>query len=62
MRKAYTPPPSVRRGQWLATFELGSTAILIAEPGSALTPLVNRGDLVRYGEPVFGPTLNAATL
>jgi phosphatidylserine decarboxylase len=55
MRKAYTPPPAIRRGQWLATFELGSTAILIAEPRTALAPLVNRGDVVRFGQPVFGP-------
>jgi phosphatidylserine decarboxylase len=62
VRKAYSPPPPVCRGQWLATFELGSTAILIAEPGTGLAPLVSRGDVVRYGQPVFGPTCERCDL
>ena len=56
MRKTYAPSLRVNRGEWLATFELGSTAILITEPVAALTPLVRRDDAVRYGQPLFGPT------
>jgi phosphatidylserine decarboxylase len=55
VRKTYTPPLRVGRGEWLATFELGSTVILITESAVALVPLVSRGDTVRYGRPVFGP-------
>jgi phosphatidylserine decarboxylase len=43
----------VERGQWLATFELGSTAILLTEPAGLVTAHVARDDKVRYGQPVF---------
>jgi phosphatidylserine decarboxylase len=52
-RKVYDPPLPVRRGTWLATFELGSTAILLTEPSDAWTTHVKRDDKVRYGEPLF---------
>jgi phosphatidylserine decarboxylase len=55
LRKTYTPPLGVGRGEWLATFELGSTAILITAAATGLVPLVSRGDTIRYGQPVFGP-------
>ena len=32
VRKKYLSPIRVRRGEWVATFELGSTVILITEP------------------------------
>jgi phosphatidylserine decarboxylase len=53
-RKVFDPPVRVQRGGWLATFELGSTVILLTEPGRALSALVARDDTVRYGQPVFG--------
>jgi phosphatidylserine decarboxylase len=58
-RKAYDPPLNVRRGDWLATFELGSTAILITEPSERWTPCVGRDDKVKYGQPLFGVRADA---
>jgi len=52
-QKSYTPPIPVTRGQWLATFELGSTVILITPPRDHLTTHVQRDDRVQYGCPVF---------
>jgi phosphatidylserine decarboxylase len=54
-RKTYGPPLRTKRGEWLATFELGSTAILVTEPTAGLTPAVKAGDRVRYGQPAFMP-------
>jgi phosphatidylserine decarboxylase len=55
-RKTYVPPLNVRRGDWVATFELGSTAILITEPSDRLVPCVGRDDPVKYGQPLFSVT------
>jgi phosphatidylserine decarboxylase len=52
-RRLYDPPVRVRRGEWLATFELGSTVILLTEPLARLTAAVKAGDRVRYGRPAF---------
>jgi phosphatidylserine decarboxylase len=52
-RKSYDPPLGVKKGQWLATFELGSTAILLCEPTGQVVTHVAVGDKVRYGRPVF---------
>jgi phosphatidylserine decarboxylase len=52
-RKTYTPPLAVRRGEWLATFELGSTAILLTAASAGVTTNVAAADQVRYGQPVF---------
>jgi phosphatidylserine decarboxylase len=52
-RKKYPSPIRVRRGEWLATFELGSTVILIMEPVHSLRTLITRNTKVRYGQPVF---------
>ncbi len=46
-------PPTVARGDWLATFELGSTVVLIAPPGPDAVPLVHPNEKVRYGESLF---------
>jgi phosphatidylserine decarboxylase len=51
--KAYDPPQPVRRGTWIATFELGSTAILLTEPSAAWTARVRQDEKVRYGQPLF---------
>src|SRR5262249_53057573 len=53
-RQAYDPPRPPEPGGWLATFELGSTVILLTEPARAPFVLVARDDPVRYGQPVFG--------
>jgi phosphatidylserine decarboxylase len=46
-------PISVRRGEWLATFELGSTAVLITSPRPGVTCVVSKNQKVKYGEPLF---------
>jgi phosphatidylserine decarboxylase len=46
-------PPRVERGEWIGTFELGSTVVLITSSSSEATPLVSPNDKVRYGQPVF---------
>jgi phosphatidylserine decarboxylase len=52
-RIGYDPPLPVKKGDWLATFELGSTAILIAQPSERVMTLVRENEKVRYGQPVF---------
>jgi phosphatidylserine decarboxylase len=52
-RRAYADPVAVGRGDWLATFELGSTAILITGPNERLRPLVQCDEKVKYGQPAF---------
>ena len=48
------PPPAVTRGDWIATFELGSTVVLITPSSYKGTPLVSPDQEVRYGQPVLG--------
>jgi phosphatidylserine decarboxylase len=43
----------VNRGEWLATFELGSTVILITEPANQAITHVRADEAVKYGQPVF---------
>lgn len=52
-RKSYSPPLAVKRGEWIATFELGSTAILIAPPMEQTMTHVRRDEKVKYGQPMF---------
>ncbi len=47
------PPPAVARGDWMATFELGSTVVLLAPPAPGAIPLVTPNEKVRYGQPLF---------
>jgi phosphatidylserine decarboxylase len=51
--KTWGPPLPVRRGDWVATFELGSTVVLVVPPAAGVAPLVSPNDKVRYGEPLF---------
>ncbi len=46
-------PPAVGRGDWLATFELGSTVVLLTSPSPGATPLITPNEKVRYGQPLF---------
>jgi len=52
-RTRYATPVSVKKGEWVATFELGSTAILITEPSDRMTSLLVTSQKVNYGEPAF---------
>jgi phosphatidylserine decarboxylase len=45
-------PPRVARGDWIATFELGSTVVLISSSTDA-APLVSPNEKVQYGQSIF---------
>ncbi len=49
----WSPPASVERGDWVATFELGSTVVLLTPPAANVIPLVSANEEVRYGQPVL---------
>ena len=56
-RHDYGTPLPVEKGQELGAFEMGSTVILLFEPGTArLDPLIVPGARVRVGEPIGGPS------
>ena len=46
-------PPVVERGDWIATFELGSTVVLLTSPSPGATPLITPNEKVCYGQPLF---------
>ena len=46
------PPPSVKRGDWIATFELGSTVVLFMPLAANVVPLVSPNEEVKYGQPI----------
>jgi phosphatidylserine decarboxylase len=46
-------PPRVNRGDWVATFELGSTVVLFTPRAANAVPLVSPNEKVKYGQPVF---------
>jgi len=52
-RQTWSPPAAVRRGEWIATFELGSTVVLIGPPAANVATLVQTNQKVLYGEPLF---------
>ncbi|MHB1556107.1 MAG: archaetidylserine decarboxylase [Isosphaeraceae bacterium] len=47
------PPPAITRGDWMATFELGSTVVLLTPSMPGAIPLVTPNEKVRYGQPLF---------
>lgn len=47
-------PAAVKRGDWIATFELGSSVVLITSSSFKATPLVSPKEKVHYGQPVLG--------
>jgi phosphatidylserine decarboxylase len=51
--RGWSPPAPVRRGQWVATFELGSTVVLITPPAANVVSLVSPNKEVKYGQPVL---------
>lgn len=52
-RRVYDSPIALKKGQWLATFELGSTVILLTQSAEQVAAHVNREDKVKYGQPLF---------
>lgn len=46
-------PRCVTTGDWLATFELGSTVVMITEAIESLEPSVKAGDKLFYGQSLF---------
>ena len=51
----YAAPIPVEKGQELGAFEMGSTVILLFEPGRvAFSPALARGARVRVGEAIGG--------
>jgi phosphatidylserine decarboxylase len=48
-----SPPKAFVRGEWLATFELGSTVILMTENGRALRCLLPLNGTTRLRQPLF---------
>jgi phosphatidylserine decarboxylase len=56
LARDYAAPIAVAKGQELGAFEMGSTVILVLEPGrAALAPRVIEGARVRVGEAIGGP-------
>lgn len=51
--KVWPAPVAVQRGEWIATFELGSTAVLITPPDRNVSSLVSPNQKVQYGQPLF---------
>lgn len=47
------PPMSVKRGEWFATFELGSTVILLVPPHDRRKFVVSPNEKVQYGQAIF---------
>jgi phosphatidylserine decarboxylase len=57
-RQVFDEPRTFARGQWLATFELGSTVIMIAESQATVVTHFARDEHVNYGQAAFSfPTL-----
>lgn len=47
------PPRNVSRNEWIATFELGSTVILITEKGRTADPLFQRDQQIKIGQALY---------
>jgi phosphatidylserine decarboxylase len=52
-RHECVPPRPVEPGEWIATFELGSTVILITERHNGIAPAIVRDEQVVYGQSAF---------
>jgi phosphatidylserine decarboxylase len=51
--RIWSPPAAVQRGDWIATFELGSTVVLFTPPAANVTALVSPNEKVKYGQPIL---------
>jgi phosphatidylserine decarboxylase len=52
-RQTFDEPRTFARGEWLATFELGSTVIMIVEPQAKIFTHIARDEHVKYGQAAF---------
>lgn len=52
-RQQFGTPRPVERGEWFATFELGSTVILVTEENAGIRPEITPDAEVAYGQPAF---------
>jgi phosphatidylserine decarboxylase len=48
----FSQPPPIRRGDELGTFHLGSTVVLLFEPGRVKLEPMTAGQRIRLGEPI----------
>lgn len=55
-RTVFDKPLAFEAGEWIATFELGSTVILLLEPTHNVQPCLAPGAMVRYGQPAYRPS------
>jgi phosphatidylserine decarboxylase len=53
LSRTWSPPLAVKRGDWIATFELGSTVVLVTPPAAGSAALVSPNQKVLYGQPVI---------
>jgi phosphatidylserine decarboxylase len=51
--RSWSPPVTVNRGDWVATFELGSTVVLLTPPSANADLLVSTNTRVKYGQPLI---------
>ena len=51
-RVRFSQPPPIRRGDELGTFHLGSTVVLLFEPGRVKLEPMTAGQRIRLGEPI----------
>jgi phosphatidylserine decarboxylase len=51
--RTWSPPVPLKRGDWIATFELGSTVVLITPPAEGVRQLVQTNEKVKYGQPIL---------
>jgi phosphatidylserine decarboxylase len=49
----WSPAERVERGQWVGTFELGSTVVLLTPPAANIEAAICPNEVVHYGRPVF---------
>lgn len=49
----FEQPIELEAGDWAATFELGSTVIMLTEPQEDCYAFISSDDKVRYGEPAY---------
>ncbi|NVB42092.1 phosphatidylserine decarboxylase [Pseudenhygromyxa sp. WMMC2535] len=49
----FSPPPFLAKGDGLGVFHLGSTVVLLCEPGFEAAPGLTPGDRLRFGQPLL---------